>query len=142
MADVKKLTRRTPIAYATAAATFGALDAAWISQVALPLYRDGAPHLLADDLDPAPALVFYPLFLAGMNYFAIRPEHNLPLRRRLVDAALFGGIAYGTYGFTVKAVMKDVPWKVALADVAWGAAVSVAVAAAVHGALKLVDRKS
>lgn len=142
MEKTRRLTRRTPIAYATAAATFGALDAAWISQVALPLYKDGVPHLLADKLDPAPALVFYPLFLAGLNYFAIKPEQDLPLRKRLVDAALFGGVAYGTWGFTMKAVLQDVPWKVALADVAWGAAVSLAVAGAVHGALKLVERKN
>ena len=76
----------------------------------------------------------------GVNHFAVKPEEDLSLGKRLRDAALFGAVAYGTWGFTMKAVLRDVPWKVALADVAWGAAVSAAVAGAVHGALKLARR--
>ena len=59
-------TRRIAGSVAAAAVAFGALDAVWIRQVALPLYRAGVPHLMASSFDPVPALVFYPAFTCAL----------------------------------------------------------------------------
>ena len=55
---------------------------------------------------------------------------------RVRDGAIFGGIAYATYSLTGKAVLKDMTWPAALADLGWGIAVGAAMAGAAHLALK------
>lgn len=129
-------TRRHVASIAAAAATFGALDAVWISQVALPLYRKEIPELLADSPDPVPAILFYPAFTAALSHLAVRPDEERGAAVRVRDGAIFGGIAYATYSLTGKAVLKDMTWPAALADLGWGVAVGAAMAGAAHLALK------
>ena len=133
-------TSRRLASLGAAAATFAVLDAAWISQVALPLYKSEVPHLMADKVDPVPAAIFYPAFTAALTHFAVRPDEDRPLGKRLRDGALFGLAAYGTWSLTGKAVLKDFTWPTTLADMGWGAAAGAAMAAAAHGVLKKVSK--
>ena len=54
-------------------------------------------HLLADEFNLAAAAAFYLIYLVGLVHFAIRPlDAARQLRRRLLDAALYGFVTYST----------------------------------------------
>lgn len=124
--------RRIAGSVAAAAVAFGALDAVWISQIALPLYRAEVPHLMASSFDPVPALVFYPAFTCALVHLAVRPTEDRALGVRLRDGAVLGGIGYATWSLTGKAILERMTWPVALADIGWGLFVGAAMAGAAH----------
>jgi uncharacterized membrane protein len=119
------------IAYVAAAVTFLTLDAVWLGSMAERLYRPAIGHLMAERFAIAPAALFYVLYVGGIVFFAIAPalEARRPLFTALGHGALLGLLAYGTFDLTNQAVLKDWPWHVTLADLAWGSFVT-AVAAA------------
>lgn len=109
-------------ALAGTAITFGALDAAWIAGVAKNIYDAKIPHLMAKELQAAPAGVFYAGYLLGAVYLAVQPGN----KKRTVgetfrDGAILGALAYGTFGFTNASVLENFPVTVAASDTAWGA---------------------
>jgi uncharacterized membrane protein len=117
-------------AYAIAAVVFFALDMVWLGLVANRFYRSEIGHLLAPKPDMAIAAGFYLLYLIGLMIFAIAPELAAGNWQRAAQfGALFGFFAYATYDLTNLSTMQDFSWKVALVDMAWGAALSGAVAA-------------
>lgn len=119
------------IAYLATALTFLALDAVWLGSMAERLYRPAIGHLMAERFAIAPAALFYVLYIGGIVFFAIAPalEARRPVLMALGHGALLGLVAYGTFDLTNQAVLKDWPWHVTLADLAWGSFVT-AVAAA------------
>ncbi len=112
-------------AYGIAAVVFLGLDAIWLGTMASRLYRPAIGHLMADGFAVAPAVLFYLLYLVGMVVFAIGPalEARKPLQA-LAMGALLGLICYATYDLTNQATLKQWPWAVTLADLAWGAFVT------------------
>lgn len=112
-------------AYGIAAVVFLGLDAVWLGTMASRLYRPAIGHLMADGFAVAPAVLFYLLYLVGMVVFAIGPalEARKPLQA-LAMGALLGLICYATYDLTNQATLKQWPWAVTLADLAWGAFVT------------------
>ena len=127
------------LAYVLAALSFLALDAVWLSTMAERLYRPAIGHLMAERFAPAPAVAFYALYVAGIVYFAIAPA--LAERRPMaaaVHGALLGLLAYATYDLTNQATLRDWPWQVTVADLAWGAfATAAAAGVACWGTLRL-----
>ena len=119
------------IAYVAAALTFLALDAVWLGSMAERLYRPAIGHLMAERFAIGPAALFYVLYVGGIVFFAIAPalEARRPLFTALGHGALLGLLAYGTFDLTNQAVLKDWPWQVTLADLAWGSFVTAAAAA-------------
>ncbi len=119
------------IAYVVAALVFLGLDAIWLGSMAEKLYRPAIGHLMADKFALAPAVVFYGLYLGGIVFFAIAPalEARRPVLTALGHGALLGLVAYGTFDLTNQAVLKDWPWHVTLADLAWGSFVTAMAAA-------------
>ncbi len=109
-------------AYAAAGLSFGVLDFLWLRWAGPNLYRPALGVLLAPTFRVAPALIFYVLYIAAMVWFAVRPglEQGVPFA--VLNGALLGGIAYGTYDLTNQATMKVWPMQVTLIDIAWGAA--------------------
>jgi uncharacterized membrane protein len=97
---------------------FLALDAVWLTLMAELLYRPAIGHLMREGFDLVPAILFYLLYGTGMVVFVILPARRVP--QALLRGALFGLVAYGTYDLTNQATMKDWPWMVTLADLAWG----------------------
>jgi uncharacterized membrane protein len=113
--------RRFAVAYAATLLAFAALDAAWLGTMAQRLYRPAIGHLMRPDFAWPPAVAFYLLYILGLVVFGV----NAGLERGRVAVAagrcaLFGLIAYATYDLTNQATLRDWPWAVTLADLAWG----------------------
>ena len=108
-------------AYGLTALVFLALDAVWLSTMAERLYRPALGHLMAPQFALAPAALFYPLYIAGIVFFALAPALAAGRARiALGRGAALGLLAYATYDFTNQATLRDWPWAVTLADLAWG----------------------
>jgi len=105
-------------AFACGMAVFLALDALWLLAMGARLYRPAIGHLMRDGFDPVAALAFYLVYLAGVVGFAVVPAKRVSWAA--LRGAFFGLVAYATYDLTNQATLKDWPWLVTLADLAWG----------------------
>ena len=122
---------RLAIAYLAAGVVFLALDLTWLGVIARDYYRREMGDLLAQPFRLGPAVGFYLLYLVGVVYFAIQPA--LASGRwsdAVLPGALFGLIAYATYDLTAMAVVRGWPTTLSYVDMAWGAALTAAAAAA------------
>lgn len=109
-------------AYASTAASMLALDAVWLSTMAERLYRPELGDLLAEDFRAAPAMAFYVLYIFGVTRFAALPAlRDGDWRKALLDGALLGLVAYGTYDLTNEATLRRWPFVVTAFDLLWGA---------------------
>lgn len=138
------MTAQLIAAYGATAILFGALDAVWLTKVGPKLYRPEIGALLMDGWRPAPALIFYALYILGIQIFAVAPA--LAAGKWQVAAqwgALFGFFCYMTYDLTNHATMRIWSTKITLADIAWGTvATGVAAAGAAWLVLTLLPRSS
>lgn len=112
-------------AYLWALVFFLVLDAAWLLVMGPRLYQPALGSLMAPTVNWVAALLFYPIYLAGLLVFAIAPavserRPGVALRR----GALLGFVAYATYDLTNQATLRDWPWIVTAADLVWGTVVS------------------
>ena len=109
------------IAALATAIIFGALDAVWLRTMFPRLYQPALGSLIGD-LRWAPALVFYALYVLGIQIFAVAPglKAGQPAVA-LTYGALFGLFCYATYDLTNQATLRQWSIKVTLADMAWGA---------------------
>ncbi len=114
--------------YAVTALVFLGLDAVWLSTMASRLYKPELQGLLAESFRPAPALLFYVLYIGGIVGFAVLPAAK-PLEALLRGAA-FGLVAYATYDLTNQATLIRWSTLVTLADLSWGALATALAAAA------------
>ena len=122
--------------YAATAIIFGILDALWLRMMVAKVYRPEIGALLMEGWRPAPALIFYALYILGIQIFAVAPA--LTAGKWQVAAlwgALFGFFCYMTYDLTNHATMKIWSTKVTLLDIAWG---TVATGFAAGAAARLV----
>ncbi|MBU7589585.1 MAG: DUF2177 family protein [Sphingopyxis terrae] len=130
------------IGYVATAILFGLLDALWLRTMVPAVYRPEIGTLLMDGWRPAPALIFYALYMLGIQIFAVAPA--IEAGRWQVAAqwgALFGFFCYMTYDLTNHATMKIWSTKVTLLDIAWGGvATGVAAGAAAWIVLTVAPR--
>ena len=135
---------QTIAAFGATVIIFGLLDALWLTRVGPKLYRPEIGELLMDGWRPVPALVFYALYMVGIQIFAISPA--LAAGKWQVAAqwgALFGFFCYMTYDLTNHATMKVWSVKVTLLDIVWGTfATGFAAGAAAWLVLAFVPRAS
>jgi len=131
-------------AYAATAVAFLAIDLLWLGVIAKSFYRDGIGHLMADPPNLMAAGVFYLLYPLGVMLFAVAPNAwlggtasaaELPFSRAVIAGALFGLFAYATYDLSNLATLRGWPLRLSLVDIAWGAALTAAAAAAGRWAL-------
>ncbi len=120
--------QRYLIAYVVMLALFPVLDFVWIGTAARSLYQGEIGALLAPKPNVAAAAAFYAIYAAGVLVFAVAPGFAGDWRRALLLAALFGFVAYATYDLTNLATLKAFTLKLSLIDMAWGAAMTTAVA--------------
>ncbi len=107
--------------YFSSAIVFFTLDMIWIGLVARGFYRSHIGSLLRPNVNWPGAIIFYLIFIAGIEYFAIVPSVvKGSVVHAAISGALFGFVTYATYDLTNYATMKDFPLKVALVDMAWG----------------------
>ena len=117
-------------AYAGVLVSFLVIDIVWISRVVKPMYEREVGDLLRTEPQMAAAAVFYLMYAAGIVHFAVTPAlASGGLRTALINGAIFGGLAYGTYAFTNHAVLRGWTFSLVAADVAWGIVLTAATAA-------------
>ena len=116
------------IAYVSVLIAFAAIDSVWLATMGAKLYQPEIGELLADKFRPAPAVVFYLLYCAGLTIFAVLPGVRENWKAAALWGGLFGFFCYATYDLTNYAVMKTWSLKVTVLDMAWGAFVSAAAA--------------
>lgn len=108
------------IAYIAAAGSFGALDTLWLRWAGPNFYRPAIGDLLADEFRPAPALLFYAAYIAGIVWFAVKPGLSGGIAQAALNGALLGALCYATYDLTNQATMRVWPSHVTGVDIAWG----------------------
>jgi uncharacterized membrane protein len=97
-------------------------DAVMLSNVMQPLFAQHLGETLREGIRPLPAALFYVLYMAGVVWFAGWPalRDGAP-GMALVNGAILGLVAYGTYELTSWTVMRDWHPTMVAADMAWGA---------------------
>lgn len=111
--------------FAVTSVVFLAADAVMLGIVIGPMFRAALGQTMVDGLRLGPAIAFYLLYMAGVFYFA-----GLPALREgvafpaLINGAVLGLIAYGTYELTSWAVMRDWQPGMVATDMLWGAFVT------------------
>jgi uncharacterized membrane protein len=109
---------------AVGAVAFMVLDGVWLGLLMKNFYREQlAPIVrLADGGGMAPnwpaALVVYVLLGTGIAIFVIPRAETLSSAATF--GALFGLVVYGVYDFTNYSTLRQWPFALTLADVAWG----------------------
>ena len=124
---------------AVGALAFMVLDGLWLGVLMKNFYRDQlAPIVRLSEGAIAPnwpaALVVYALLGAGIALFVIPRAPTLGSAAGY--GALFGLVVYGVYDFTNYSTLRQWPFVLTLADVAWGAVASAAAAMAVRGIVR------
>ena len=96
-------------------------DALMLSNVIKPLFEQHLGETLLDGLRPVPASLFYALYMAGVVWFAGWPalRDGVPATA-LLNGAILGLVAYGTYELTSWTVMRDWHPSMVAVDMAWG----------------------
>ena len=118
---------------ALGAVAFMVLDGVWLGVLMKDFYREQlAPIVRLADGGIAPnwpaAFVVYVLLGTGIALFVV--PRAATVSSAAGYGALFGLVVYGVYDFTNYSTLRQWPFVLTLADVAWGAAAS-AVAATV-----------
>ena len=124
---------------AIGAVAFMVLDGIWLGLLMKTFYRDQlAPIARMADGGIAPnwpaAVVVYALLGTGIALFVIPRAPTVSLAAAY--GTLFGLVVYGVYDFTNYSTLRQWPFVLTLADVAWGAAASAACAAIVRSAVR------
>lgn len=111
---------------------FSLIDFVWLGFIAKKLYQKYIGFLLRDKPDMVAAVVFYALYIIGLNVFVIAPATNAnhPVAFAAGYGALYGLFTYATYDLTNQATVKGWPLKITLIDLTWGMAISAVTAAA------------
>ena len=119
------------IAYISTAVVFFALDYLWLTRIAIGFYREQIGSLMLASPNFAAAGVFYLFYVVGVVYFAVMPAVSAgSLVTALINGALLGLLAYGTYDMTNLATLKGWSLQMSLVDMAWGALLTATAAAA------------
>lgn len=119
------------IAYLATLITFLGIDFVWLARMADVLYRPAMGDMVLDRFRLAPALVFYLAFAAGLVHFAVRPAlASADWTTALLNGALLGLAAYGTYDLTNQATLRNWTTLLTCADMAWGTVLCAASAVA------------
>ena len=113
------------VGYAATLLTFLIIDAVWISTVTRPVFERNIGEFMLDQPRLGAAALFYTLYVAGILYFAVMPALSSDsMRLAVINGAVLGVLAYGTYEATNFATMKGWAWSMVAIDVAWGAALT------------------
>jgi uncharacterized membrane protein len=120
---------------AVGALAFMVLDGIWLGVLMKSFYREQlAPIVRLADGGIAPnwpaAFVVYVLLGVGIAIFVIPRASSVS--SAAAYGALFGLVVYGVYDFTNFSTLRQWPFVVVLADVAWGIVASATCAVAVR----------
>lgn len=109
------------ILYLSTAIVFLALDAVMLSNVMRPLFERFIGDMLADEIRLGAAAGFYLFYVAALLWLVSWPALSGEGYGRLIlNAAIFGAAAYGTYEFTNLATLRGWDWRMVAVDLTWG----------------------
>ncbi|WP_102107562.1 DUF2177 family protein [Oceaniglobus roseus] len=109
------------ILYAVATVVFLAADAVMLRLVMKPLFTRHLGDAILDSPRLGAAVVFYLFYVAGAVYLVALPALRADQpTMALLNGALLGAVAYGTYEFTSYAVMRDWSLQQVAVDGIWG----------------------
>lgn len=113
------------ILYISTAVIFLGLDAIGLRLLIRPIFETHVGHLLLDNFRLVAAGVFYLFYVGGLLYFVSLPAlRGNGAGMALVNGAILGALAYGTFEFTAYAVLKDWSIRMVVTDVLWGTALT------------------
>lgn len=69
-------------------------------------------------VDPVPVALYY--LMAPLAYIFIIKPHAKNLKDVMLMSALVGGLMFGTFDLTNKAIFKAYPWSYTIMDIMWG----------------------
>ena len=106
-------------------AIFLLIDLVWLMGIAKRLYADKLGYLMAPKPNFVAALLFYLLFIVGLQVFVVQPALlSGSWKAALLPGLLFGLVTYATYDLTNLATVKDWPVLITVLDLLWGSFVS------------------
>ncbi len=106
------------------------IDAIALKFFLYPLFSTHIGEYLREDVQYVVALGFYVFYVAGVVYFAVAPAlAEDSLGRAVVNGALLGFLAYGTYEATNMATIRGWSMTMVMVDVSWGTLLTGTVAA-------------
>lgn len=110
---------------ATTGLVFLIADAIMLGFILGPIFHAHLGETMLDGLRLGPAIGFYLLYMAGVTYFAGVPAlQGGSAMPALINGAVLGLVAYGTYELTSWTVMRDWHPQMVVMDMAWGAVLS------------------
>ena len=108
-------------AAAATAAAFLIIDLAWIGFFLGNVYNAQLGDMMRETPNALAAGVFYVAYIAAILYFAVRPAfHEARLGPAILNGALLGALAYGTFTLTNYAIFTNWSVVLVLSDIAWG----------------------
>ena len=108
---------------------FFLFDMIWLIGIARGFYKRELGALLRTDVIWWAAILFYPLFIVGILYYAVLPAHAAgSWTKALILGALFGFFTYMTYDLTNYATLSNWSLPIVFADTLWGTVLSASVA--------------
>lgn len=110
------------VMYFSTLLTFLAIDIPWLYVMGKKVYSIKLGHLLSENPQLLPALIFYLIYPVGILFFVLNPaiKDGWNVSKVAFMGALLGLIAYGTYDLTNNATLKDWPFLVTVIDIVWG----------------------
>ncbi len=113
------------VIYTATVFVFLLADAVMLTRVMSPLFERYVGELMRPDLRLMPVALFYLGYVAAVVWLVSLPalRAGQPMQA-LLNGAILGAAAYGTYEFTNFATLKGWSWHQVIADTAWGAALT------------------
>jgi uncharacterized membrane protein len=100
------------------------IDFVFLGTIARGLFTAEVGDMLGE-VRPAPAILFYLLYVAGILVF-VSGQAAATWPSTLLYGALFGLFCYATFELTALSLLKHWTWTVVVVDVSWGAVVTAA----------------
>jgi uncharacterized membrane protein len=98
------------------------IDFLFLGIVARGFFTSEVGDMLGE-IRPAPAILFYLLYVAGILVF-VSGSAAATWQSTLLYGALFGLFCYATFDLTALSLLKHWRWPVALVDMSWGSLVT------------------
>ena len=108
-------------AFIAIAIVFTVIDIAWISLYLGDVYDAQLSSIMRAKPLAAPAVMFYVGYIAAIIFFAVRPALAAGKTAvALLNGAVLGAVAYGTYTLTNHAILTEWAWHLVISDILWG----------------------
>ncbi|MFN3475744.1 MAG: DUF2177 family protein [Blastomonas sp.] len=130
---------RYAAAYLFTGLAFALIDSVWLKTMAPRLYQPILGEMLAPSFRLAPAVVFYMLYILGIQIFAVAPAlAEGRWQSALVNGALLGFFCYMTYDLTNQATLAVWSTKITVLDILWGTVLTGSSALAGYAATRVI----